>query len=80
MLKISDRPGIGNRWFWAGFVSAPCVVVSVRLVAVSGAANTSRVVATGRGFWSNACECFIESSFNASLKVMFLQDRRTPVT
>ena len=47
---------------------------------VVGAANTSRLAATGRESGNNTCECFIESSFNAYLRVMFLQDRRTPVT
>ena len=30
MPKISDRSDIGNIKYWAGFVSAPCVAVSVR--------------------------------------------------
>ena len=30
MPKISDRSDIGNLRYWAGFVSAPCVAVSVR--------------------------------------------------
>ena len=44
-----------------------------------GAANTSRQAAAGRRSGNNTCECSVESSFNACLKVIFLQDRRTPV-
>ena len=79
MPKISDRSDIGNLKYWDGFVSAPRVAVSVSR-GVVGAANTSRLAAAGRRSGNNTCECFIESSFNAYLDVMLLQDRGTPVT
>ena len=47
---------------------------------VVGAAYTSRLATAGRGSGNNTCKCFIESSFNACLKVMFPQDRDVPVT
>ena len=47
---------------------------------VVGAANTSRRATAAPGPGNNTCKCFIESSFNACLKEMFRQDRRTPVT
>ena len=80
MPKTSDRSDIGNRWFWAGFVSAPFVAVSVRrtvrLVQVQITPADGRRPGEDRGI----TQIFIELSFNEFLKAMFRQDRRTPVT
>ena len=74
MPKISDRSDIGNWWLWAGFVSAPCVAVSVRQVAWS--VQQHQPGGGGRGgSGNNTCECFIESYFNVRIRVIFRQDR-----
>ena len=47
---------------------------------VVGAASTSRLAAAERRSGNNSCELFIESFFNARLKVLLLQDRCSLIT
>ena len=71
MPKISDRSDIENRWFWAGFATAPCVAVSVCRAVQSVQLTPAGGAAAGRRSGNNTCGFCIESSFSACLKVVF---------
>ena len=81
MPKILDRSAVGNRRYWGSFVSAPCVAVSVRRAVWSVQLTLAgwRRQGGDREI-NNTCERFIESSFNACLKMMFRENRLTHVT
>ena len=75
MPEITDRSDIRNQGrFCHGIMR--CTFRAPR--GVVRAANTSRLAPAGRR--SGSCECFIDMTFNACLKAMFLQDKYTDVS